>query len=98
MFKTMGYTSDLKAKGLLADLTGKLPLSMRESWGRFVVKADYNPDVELFHKWLTQKEEAFRFGGGLEFAKQTKPVKFTPKPYSAKTSTIFCKDLYSFYN
>lgn len=73
MFRTMGYDADLKAKGLLSDLTAKLPLSMRESWGRFVVQdSKGDPCVETFHKWLSRKEEAIRFGGGVGFDRAAK--------------------------
>jgi hypothetical protein len=66
MFSTMGYESDLTSIGLLSDLVGKLPLSMRESWGGFVVRFGKRlPTVELFHEWLLKKEEALRYGGGL---------------------------------
>lgn len=65
MFRTMGYETDLKAKGLYTDLKSKLPLNMRESWGRYVVKKGGDPNVEMFHQWLVEKEEALRIGGGL---------------------------------
>ncbi|XP_064644640.1 uncharacterized protein LOC135498317 [Lineus longissimus] len=62
MFKAMGYEADLQAKGLLCDLTSKIPDSMQESWGNWVVKkGEGNPTVELFYQWLKSKENALRF-------------------------------------
>lgn len=62
MFKTMGYEADLQAKGLLCDLTSKIPDNMQESWGRFIVtKGKGNPTVELFYLWLKDREQALRF-------------------------------------
>ena len=62
MFKTMGYEADLKGKGLLSDLTDKIPDNMQEAWGRYVVtKGKGNPTVELFYNWLKEREEALRF-------------------------------------
>ena len=62
MFERMGYTSDLQGKGLLSDLTSKLPVNMLESWGNYVVKHGAgDPNVQLFFEWLSKKEEALRY-------------------------------------
>jgi hypothetical protein len=53
IFQTMGYAADLEGKGLLVDLTSRLPYYMKESWGRYVVtKGKGDPNVMLFHKGL----------------------------------------------
>ena len=50
VFKSMDFHEDLKSRGLLADLTFKLPGNIRESWGRYVAtKEKGNPTVQLFH-------------------------------------------------
>ena len=62
MFKTMGYEADLQGKGLLCDLTSKIPENMLESWGKFIVsRGQGDPTVELFYLWLKGREEALRF-------------------------------------
>ncbi len=91
IFRTMGYKADLKAKGLLVDLTSKLPQYMKESWGRFIVsQGKGDPNVELFHKWLVDKETALRYGGGLDpvsHEPQKKQTQSKGVPH-AKSSTI----------
>ncbi len=62
MFRAMGYEADLRAQGLLFDMTSKIPDSMQESWGVYVVEhGEGFPTVELFYQWLREKESALRF-------------------------------------
>lgn len=79
-FQTMGFEEDLRSKGLLSELKSKLPDSMLESWGKYVMRRGKgNPDVLLFHDWLVEKEEAMR-QGGFGASRPSRTPRIEPQP------------------
>lgn len=70
-FSIMGMEADLKGQTLLAELVVKLSRGMKESWGNYVRKHGTSSVLGMY-KWLGQKEEALRLGGGLTSGETSK--------------------------